>query len=243
MSLSKNLSTKQEQKAKAQGRAQERGQERAWQAGKQASKKAGKQSSKQAGRQARKHDDFREHWASFKQAFREHLEHSEGTQRILKEQSERNQRERDQSDFVILSEPKILRLVLIEIESCDFTTAIIGHCVCHLTYYTNIKIIWLIMNRLTCLHSCFGTLWHSSLCTCLGIFLHSCLGTFLETWKHHFKIKTTIIFLAPTGALEEAMSVCRSPPLRQCLSVDHHLRVCVCDIMLEVVIRASLKWW
>ena len=46
---------------------------------------------------------------SIKQAFREH---SEGTQSILKEQSESNQREREQSDFVIPSEPKILRLVI-----------------------------------------------------------------------------------------------------------------------------------
>ena len=45
---------------------------------------------------------------SIRQAFREH---SEVTQRILKEHSESNQRGRDQSDFVIPSEPKILRLV------------------------------------------------------------------------------------------------------------------------------------
>ena len=47
---------------------------------------------------------------SIKQAFREH---SEGTQRALKVHSESNQREREQSNFVIPSEPKILRLVLI----------------------------------------------------------------------------------------------------------------------------------
>ena len=37
--------------------------------------------------------------------------HSEGTQIILKEHSESNQREKELSDVVIPSEPKILRLV------------------------------------------------------------------------------------------------------------------------------------
>ncbi len=52
-------------------------------------------------------------------ASREHSEQSESTQRILKEHSESksNQREREQSDFIMLSEPKILRLVNIE-NSC-----------------------------------------------------------------------------------------------------------------------------
>ena len=36
---------------------------------------------------------------------------TEGTQRILEKHSERNQREREQSDFVIPSEPKILHIV------------------------------------------------------------------------------------------------------------------------------------
>ena len=40
---------------------------------------------------------------SIKQAFRENSEHLEGTQS--------NQRERDQSDFIIPSEPKILLLL------------------------------------------------------------------------------------------------------------------------------------
>ena len=44
-------------------------------------------------------------------ALSKHSESTQSTQRILKEQSESNQRERDQSDFVIPSEPKILRLV------------------------------------------------------------------------------------------------------------------------------------
>ena len=48
---------------------------------------------------------------SIKQAFSENSEHSKGTQRILEEHSESTQRERDQSDFIIPSEPKILRLV------------------------------------------------------------------------------------------------------------------------------------
>ena len=38
------------------------------------------------------------------------------TSRELREQSESNQREREQSDFVIPSEPKILRLVRILIQ-------------------------------------------------------------------------------------------------------------------------------
>ena len=53
---------------------------------------------------------FREHSESTQNVLREH---SEGTQRILKEHLERNQREREQSDFVIPSEPKILRLVIL----------------------------------------------------------------------------------------------------------------------------------
>ena len=43
------------------------------------------------------HDDFRMTSESIKQAFRENSEHSEGTQRILKENSESNQRERGQT--------------------------------------------------------------------------------------------------------------------------------------------------
>ena len=39
-------------------------------------------------------------------------EHSEGIQKALREQSESNQREREQSDFIIPSEPEILRLVV-----------------------------------------------------------------------------------------------------------------------------------
>ena len=46
---------------------------------------------------------------STQRALREYLK---STQRILKEHSKSNQRERDQSDFVIPSEPKILRLVV-----------------------------------------------------------------------------------------------------------------------------------
>ena len=42
-------------------------------------------------------------------AFREH---EASIQRTLKEQSESNQRAREQSDFVIPSEPKVLRLVM-----------------------------------------------------------------------------------------------------------------------------------
>ena len=49
------------------------------------------------------HDEFRMTSGSIKQALREYSEHSEI-----------NQREREQSDFVIPSEPKILRLVSIE---------------------------------------------------------------------------------------------------------------------------------
>ena len=50
--------------------------------------------------------------------------YSEGTQRILKEQSESNQREREQSDFVIPSEPKILRLVVYPALSTDNSSAV-----------------------------------------------------------------------------------------------------------------------
>ena len=39
-------------------------------------------------------------------------ESTQSTQRILKEHSESNQRDREQSYFVIESEPKMLRLVL-----------------------------------------------------------------------------------------------------------------------------------
>ena len=41
-------------------------------------------------------------------------EHSEGTQRIIREQSESIKIKREHSDFVIPSEPRILRLVIKE---------------------------------------------------------------------------------------------------------------------------------
>ena len=46
------------------------------------------------------------------QAFREHSDHSESTEKALREYFKSNQREREKSDFVILLEPKILRLVI-----------------------------------------------------------------------------------------------------------------------------------
>ena len=44
-------------------------------------------------------------------AWSKHLGSTQSTQRILNEHSESNQKEREQSDFVIPSEPKILGLV------------------------------------------------------------------------------------------------------------------------------------
>ena len=61
---------------------------------------------------------------SIRRAFREH---SVGTQRILIEQSESNQRGRDQSDFVIPSEPKILCLVFNFKPNSNFRNTAINH--------------------------------------------------------------------------------------------------------------------
>ena len=44
-------------------------------------------------------------------ALSKHSESTQSTQRALREYLKSNQKERDQSDFIIPSEPKILRLV------------------------------------------------------------------------------------------------------------------------------------
>ena len=60
---------------------------------------------------------LREHSESIQRAFREH---SESIQRVFREHSESTHRAREQSDFVMPSEPKILRLVFTDFGTLDF---------------------------------------------------------------------------------------------------------------------------
>ncbi len=53
--------------------------------------------------------------------------HSESTQKALREYLKSNQREREQSDFVIPSEPKILRLVSKKLYSFGKSVLTIDH--------------------------------------------------------------------------------------------------------------------